>query len=375
MKKLFCDILNIDDKNIQKKIFKHFLLSFLLVYAIMLYINPFLIKGFNDWDIEWYRKIMKNGYDEISVVFFPLFPIVMKIFNLFKIPIIGSILFNNLLCFLTCILFYKISIDIYNQSKETAFNIILLFLYSPIRLYTSIPYTESLFIFLCTLSFYLYKKRMNPYILGITIGLSVATRNVGSIWFFVLFIMFVIDFFKNNKKEKIIYIIKTYIPATIISCLYPLYLQFKFGNWKMFLDSQFEYWGRKSDKNIFEILFSDFNLLDDNTYLSVKLTVLFTFITLFFVIVLIFNSLKYDGTKKIELILFLLINIIICLTSYRHQEGCSMAGTCSFYRYIYGTISMYLLLPNNAKIGFYFIINLLMLIIATCFFVSPFFLC
>ena len=49
-------------------------------------------------------------------------------------------------------------------------------------------------------------------------------------------------------------ILITYIPATIISCIYPIYLYFKTGNPLYFVDVQFEYWG-KIATNIFTVFF------------------------------------------------------------------------------------------------------------------------
>lgn len=327
------------------------------------------------WDIEWYYKISIYGYFSKKVMaFFPLIPILIKFFNIFGIPLIGVSLLNNFLCYLTGILFFNISDSIYKNDIEASKFILFIWLFSPIRVYTIVPYTESLFIFLCTLSFYLYKKRMNPYILGITIGLSVMTRNVGSIWFFVLFIMFVIDFLKNNKKEKIMYIIKTYIPATIISCLYPLYLQLKFGDWKLFMTSQYEYWNKVKTFNIFEPLIYDLKLFFSKTdFFSfyVILTIIFTFTTLFIVLYFLFHSIKVERFQKIELILFLCGTLIICLTTYKVYP--TDAATCSFYRYIFGIFSIYLL-PHklNKKI---LIIFILFYIIVSVLFPSIFFIC
>lgn len=344
----------IKDKKDSNKILIYWLLSILSILLITTlgdYILDSRLYQLNKlFDIEHYFNIAQNGYTQYyEFAFFPVVPLIMKFFNIFNIPILGMVILNNILCLLSTYLIYNILTDIYKVNKNTVMIVCKLWLFSPIRVFTFVPYTESLFIFLSLISFYLYKKRKSPLLLGIVMGLSVATRSMGSIIFFVLFgflfIEMIRDKSKEEKKAKFKYIIITYIPATIISCLYPIYLQYMTGSWRYFIDVQYEHWGRVKG-NIIKALAFDINRLMESTNLEVIIMILLTFISLFVAIMLIVLSITKNKFEKLDLILILAISILTMFSTYR-DIGIS-AGTTSFFRYIYGLIPMYLLIDNES---------------------------
>lgn len=117
-------------------IFKHGL-SFCTIYDVLHYIN-----------------IAKNGYtSDLLYAFFPLFPLTIKLFH-FIIPSykICVLLLGNIFSFLSVLVLYNLIKDYKNK-----FLIIISFIFSPILIFTSIGYTESLYLLLTILSFYLYK--------------------------------------------------------------------------------------------------------------------------------------------------------------------------------------------------------------------------
>lgn len=149
---------------------------------------------------------------------------------------------------------------------------------------------------------------------------------------------------KNTKKHKFKYILITYIPATIISCLYPIYLQLKVGSWRYFIDVQYEYWGRVKG-NFFEVIAFDIRRLLETTNFEVFCMIVLTFISLIVVLILITSDLMKNKLKNLDLILILLVSLITMFSTYR-DIGIS-AGSTSFFRYIYALVPMYLLIDDK----------------------------
>lgn len=300
------------------------------------------------FDVEHYLDIAKYGYTEKNqMAFFPFLPIIMAFFNLFNAPVILTVIFNNILTLLSGYLIYNILTDIYQNTNKTGMYGVLLWMFSPIRVYCSIPYTEALLVFFSLLSFYLYKKRSHPFILGITIGLAVFTKSIGSIAFFVIFLFLFIELIKSKDIKKLKYIIKTYIPATIISCLYPIYLQITVGNWKYFIDVQFEHWARASGNIITTLICDTYKLLNSPT-LDAFVTILLTFTSLFVAFILITTSFSKEKYKKLDLFILLICSILTIFSTYRNTLA--EAHSVSFFRYIYALIPMYLLLNDKMDV-------------------------
>lgn len=327
-------------------------------------------------DIEHYFDIAMSGYTQkYQYAFFPLLPLIMKGFSFINIPIVGTTILNNLICLLTAYLIYNLSVSEYKATNKRALLLSGMWIFSPIRPFTLVPYTEALFVFNSLIAFSLYKKRKAPILTGIFMGLSVATRSVGSTLFFVLFLFLFYDLIKNSEKWKqIIYILKIYIPATIISCLYPIYLQMTLGNWKYFVDVQMEVWSRQKG-NIFEIFMYDMNLLQTTSSYIVYITIIFTYISLIIAVILMAHSIRTEKYKKLDLALIVIISLISFFSTYRNN-GVD-AGTCSFFRYIFGLFPVYLFINNKTSkklIGFILLAQIIMLIIVSICFLSNVFI-
>ena len=143
---------------------------------------------------------------------------------------------------------------------------------------------------------------------GLVLGLGVSCRSITSILFFILFIFMII------KKEKVKNILLTYVPATIISCLYPIYLQIKTNHWDTFITVQYEYWDAEKS-NLFRTIYLDIKYFLENDFYE-KYLVSLTYIFLF---LLILALLKFKNLDN-ELILYSIISIFIifsvCKISY-----------------------------------------------------------
>lgn len=292
-------------------------LLFQFIFTIIL--NNNFVDVFYFMDSSNYLHIAKYGYNEDKYyAFFPLIPILIKLFGLY-----GVVILNNILSFLSSIFLYKLF------NKETA----ILFLLSPIQIFCYIPYTESIFIFLSILTFYLYKNKKYFY-MGISLGLGVCCRSMTSMLFFSIFIDFIINI--KNKKNEFKNLIITFIPATIISCLYPLYLYVKTNNWKYFVDVQYKYWDAKKS-NIFKVLFEDVKSFFIQDIYG-KYLILLTYVAL---ILLLLVFIKY---KKVEnvLILYTLFTILITFSTCKNLYlEASFPPSTSYFRYFLSCFPLY----------------------------------
>jgi hypothetical protein len=369
--------------SISEKRYKKYLLYIWTLLNIVLF--SFLVIHYSKfqgdltflYDVEHYTDIATNGYTKkFQYAFFPLLPLIMRLFNMIGLPNITINIVNSVLSLLSAYLIFEISSKVYKNSEKISFLSGVFWLSSPIQVFSVIPYTESIFVFLSLLSFYFYKMKKNPLLLGIFLGLSVMCRSMGYIMFFVVFVflmlelikiimdykkykleikkgnelednLFILDF-KNNIKNKLKYMFITYIPATIISCLYPIYLHFKLGSWRYFIDVQYEYWWREKS-NIFSILYKDiikiFTL--DTEYFLISFSIILMLIILSLSLFMVWYSLKNEKLNKIDLIILLIATILVIFSTERNVSV--HAFSTSFYRYLYAIISVYLMFNDKTK--------------------------
>ena len=138
------------------------------------FLSPYpLIDIWSRWDSSWYLNIVTNGYivmDNIqtaysTVAFFPLFPLLVKLFSMLipgaihspTILLVIGLGINNAL-FITALYFiYRLMDEFFHNPLWNKAIIILIIAY-PGSFYFSCFYTESLFLFLAVMSIWAAKK-------------------------------------------------------------------------------------------------------------------------------------------------------------------------------------------------------------------------
>ncbi len=148
------------------------------------------------WDSFWYMDIVQNGYstatkltefpDQTNFPFFPLYPLLVK--GLGWIASVGGafpgenryflagIIVSNVCLFLSCYVLYRL-IDMQWGQPMARRSVQYLFLF-PVSFIFSGVFTESLYLLLSLLCFYLAKRR-NWWLAGICGALLSATRTLG----------------------------------------------------------------------------------------------------------------------------------------------------------------------------------------------------
>src|SRR3990172_5719089 len=122
---------------------------------------PSWIWGWGNFDGVHYLRIAQDGYRaEYSQAFFPLFPILIRIFAFFlpKVPNLNTMLYvdpayfysgfilSNLFLVLSLVMFYKLLVI--DFSKDVAKKSLILLLAFPVSFYFGAIYSESLFLLL-----------------------------------------------------------------------------------------------------------------------------------------------------------------------------------------------------------------------------------
>lgn len=325
----------ISDKN---KLLNIFLIS-RIPLLIFLIIELFLKREttvLNFYDAEHYLWIAKFGYTkDYLYAFFPLYPILIKTFSsiFFSYQIAGLII-SNVCSFLSLIIFNKLIPKDYKNKK------IIIFLFSPILVFTSIIYTESLFIFLCIFTYYLYKK--NRYLLtSIFAGLTILTRNSGFILLLVIGIdIFYHKCFKKDLKINIWLILFYGFLACLIGSFYPLYLHSKTGSLFTFMTVQNTNWGRINMSPIGAIIQDIKHIINNKYNLLLIYTVLLNWFSYFYGIILGIKIFKKDLVAG----LFLLLSILTFSISFRDINIMGTISSASLFRYVWGLFPIYLYL-------------------------------
>ena len=323
-----------------------------LIFTLLMVLTPTpFLEIWGLFDTVHYRTIAAEGYNEQITVFFPVIPLLIR-----YISDVGLVILNNIAFFFSLILIKYLLKDHYNfKEYGTVLGILAL---SPQSFFSMLEYTESLFFLLTVASFILFTKKKHFLALGLILGLSVATRNSGSMLFLAIFIGMCVQWLR--KEIKILNILATYIPATIISLIYPVYLQVNYGNWKIFMDAQMDYWIRMSS-NIFKTTFIELQVIFTDTYKydGMDFTVLnktneaLSLILFICTCILLFIEIrpmvraKKVNTESLVLALYTVFFLITINMTIRDPHiDCP---TDSFYRYYAGLFPLYLMLRNVRK--------------------------
>jgi len=223
---------------------------------------PNWIWGFGNFDGVHYLRIAQSGYfAKFTQAFFPLYPLLIKIFNFFpKDPNLDTRIFtdpsffytgfllSNLFFFFGLLIFYKLlRMDFKKKVVEMA---ILLLLCFPTSYYFGAVYTESLFFLLIVSGFYFLRKK--KYLLsGVFSLLASATRVLGLLMVPVLLIELYLDI-KNKKlvikSKEFVKVILGVFTAPLGAIFYMVYLNQEFANPLLFLTSQPGFGAERSAK-------------------------------------------------------------------------------------------------------------------------------
>lgn len=334
-----------------------------LLILVIAFVGFFIIKpstGFtmlsptaqkSDLSVMWsnfdglhYLSLAEYGYGypnktDKLYAFFPVYPWLINNFNF-----LGSYLFSGLFIshlFLILALYFLHKLVLIDENEKIANLTILLILIFPTALFLGSVYTESLFLFLSVLCFYLVRKKY--FFLACLIAtIASATRITGVfLWPVILYEYWI----KNNKEIK-----SFFKPFLVWLFLPPLgllsYLKFqwdKTGDALFFAHIQTSFTGRTTDKIImlYQVFYRYFRML---LFTQVNSVLYFTVVLEFLSAILILGVIIFS-IRKMRFSYWIYIVLSFLLPSF--------SGTfASLPRYILVLFPMFIYLAkwlDNSK--------------------------
>ncbi|WP_407888703.1 hypothetical protein [Scytonema sp. NUACC26] len=190
---------------------------------------------FYAWDSGWYEQIATKDYyysdnnKLYSVAFFPLFPLVTRVFMTFGLPFeIAGTLVNNLAFLAALVVLYLWVEERYSTSAARWATAVLA--WCPYSVYGTVIYTEGLFLLCSTSALRAFDKKEYTWV-ALWGSLATATRITGV----ALISAFLFASWKQHRG------VKAFIASLVASgglLLYSLYCQIKFGDFLAFLNAQ-----------------------------------------------------------------------------------------------------------------------------------------
>lgn len=295
------------------------------------------------WDAGHYIGIATHGYQYPQQAFFPLWPLLLRIFWMGGIQMeVVVYVVTFILGFLVTLLFYLLGKKLIGEEKARL--ALLLFAVFPSSMFLLSGYSESLFLTLVLLSFLLLEKKR--YVLSaIAGGLAGMTRLAG------LGVALSFMFIYSSPGKKVL------LAMIGISGLitYMLYLYFAFGNPLLFMEATKE-WCKISSKC--ELTFPLTPLINYGNLLLagwVKPSLSFKFLDWFFAVVFLFLSFKVWKKLGLNYYIYSLTVILLPLLS---------GSTVGMVRYVLAAFPIFFLMPSiiRSKILFFIICFLLFLL-------------
>ena len=283
------------------------------------------------YDVLHYIEIAENGYTkELLYAFFPLFPMLIRLFHLFlpSYPVVAFLLSNLFSYFAVLTLYFLL------KGKEIFKPVVIAFLFSPILVFHTIGYTESLYLFLTLLSYFLYTNKKYLFC-GIMVGLSMITRNTGIVLLGAIGLKMLYDWHQKKILFKDIVILS--LPAFLIGFSYSMYLFLNTGDFFKYISVQYTQWS-KDKCNLVTFFIRDIAFLgkQGNLILSYVFVQnwLFYFIGLFF-------GIKYFKKDPV-LSIYILVSLFLFATTCRDRSWLNLPSV-SLFRYIFSLFPIYIL--------------------------------
>jgi len=156
-----------------------------------------IVEKFIKWDAHWYTYVAQQGYDSLSIVFFPMLIYFIKItaglFN-FDYGLAGFFICNvfSLICFFLMYALFQLDF-----SRTISARALLVFAVMPTSIFLHSIYTEALFLTFSLACAY-YARTGKWWRAGLFGSMATLTRNMGV--FLVCLIIY--EFWDQYKKER-----------------------------------------------------------------------------------------------------------------------------------------------------------------------------
>lgn len=272
--------------------------------------NP-LVEKFLKWDAHWYTYVAQEGYNEISIVFFPMLLFLIEraapLFN-YDYGLAGFIICNafSLASFILMYLVFQLDF-----SKTVSDRALLAYSVMPTSLYLNSIYTEPVFITFSLACIYCVRQR-HWWSAGLFAAMTALTRNIGV---FLMLLML----YELGEKLKWHFTLKQFRLSFLAVFLPPLaFLGYAAYNYRFFGDplafvNAQKAWGRTFSPPWVNIWQCGEKILQE-PQIGLVLDFLLVLLTLCALLMLTFHK-KYDIPKSYILIGWCWFLIPLCSTT------------------------------------------------------------
>ncbi len=210
-----------------------------------------LINLHNRWDSIWFIDVARNGYymrtDNVfsNVVFFPLYPLAMKLVSLFtggNLVFAGWIV-SSLFLVAAVVMFTRL-VQEFHADIDPVWPVVFLLAF-PTSFFLNAVYSESMFIFLSITTFYFALKKQF-WKAALFAALASSTRMAGVF----LFAPLVVEFIQSNGWRALFS--RSMFPLLIAptgALAFFIYHLYRFGDFFLYLKVE-SWWGRNFSGNI-----------------------------------------------------------------------------------------------------------------------------
>ena len=186
----------------------------------------FTTTSWNRWDAPHYLYIAQHWYTNIGdeanfIVFFPLYPLIIKAL-LFINPVIVGVITSSLFFIFGSYFFYElVKLDYSEKIARWATIAIAIF---PTSYFFNAPYTESLFLFLFATAMYSARKN-NWIVAGLLVAFGCITRPFGILLLPAVLIEWLVS---QNRKSRSLPVI--FLPSMVTVSFYLYLNKLIYGN-------------------------------------------------------------------------------------------------------------------------------------------------
>lgn len=169
------------------------------------FINPLLtptypfVEKFIKWDAHWYTYAAQQGYDQQSIVFFPVIILLLRGIWQIGIPIsLGGFVICNLFAIASFFMLYLLLRK--DFSECIAQRALYAYAVMPTSFFLNSIYTESLFLTFSLACIYFTRQRQ-WWLAGIFATLAALTRNLGIFLMLVMMCEYIVQYWRRRRPE------------------------------------------------------------------------------------------------------------------------------------------------------------------------------
>lgn len=336
-------------------------------------LNPndnYLLWIWANFDGEHFLTIAEQGYSRTNFAFFPLYPLLINLVNkLTNLPYLYAGMMLSSLFFLGS-LYYLRKIILLDYPQKLAVKALILISFYPLSFYYHSVYTDSLFLFTSTASFY-YARKQSWYLAAFFGFFNTFSRVTGVALVIALFVEWLLENKKNlyNFKPLAINFLRTaFMPLIIASgglLLYMLFLQINYNDFLLFQKSMSAW---KQSNIVFppQVIFrylKIFSEVNPNLY-EYKIAILE------FSSLIIYLSLTFYTILKIRVSYGIFMFILLTMVTFTG----TFAGTPRYMLHLFpGFIAMSLLIKTSKQLYAVMAIFIILGLLLTGFFTRGYF--